>query len=73
MKKLIAIFTVCILTVLPFALIGCDSGKKVDMDMSRFVLTFEDNFDGDTLDRSKWNYGFAVDEGKVSSSRKGGF
>ena len=73
MKKIFAIIIIVITIVVSMALVGCNSGKKVDIDMSRFVLTFEDNFDGDILDRSKWNYGFAVDEGKVSSPRKGGF
>ncbi len=73
MKKLCAIIIVIIMLGCSAALVGCSSGKKVDMDMSRFTLTFEDNFDGTELDRSKWNYGFAVDEGKVSAKRKGGF
>lgn len=73
MKKMFAIFIIGVLLVSSLAFVGCNSGKKVDIDMSRFTLTFEDNFDGDALDRSKWNYGFDVDEGKVSAPRKGGF
>lgn len=73
MKKVFIAILICILLIMPLSLLGCNSGKKVDIDMSRFVLTFEDNFDGNALDRSKWNYGFAVDEGKVSAPRKGGY
>ena len=65
MKKIFAMIIICITVVASMALVGCDSGKKVDMDISRFVLTFEDNFDGDTLDRSKWNYDFTIDYVRV--------
>ncbi|MDE6362187.1 MAG: hypothetical protein K2L53_04345, partial [Clostridia bacterium] len=73
MKKIFAIFIVSVLLISSMAFAGCNSGKKVNIDLSRFTLTFEDNFDGDSLDRTKWNYGFSVDEGKVSAPRKGGF
>lgn len=74
MKRLLAICIILTFAVGTVFCAGCgDSGKKVDIDMSRFELTFEDNFDGDTLDRTKWNFGFEVEEGKVSSKRKGGF
>ncbi len=40
---------------------------KTDLDMSKFTLTWSDEFDGDTLDMSKWDYEWWVTE------RKGGF
>lgn len=73
MKKYIAVFIIVLSLICPFAFAGCSNGKTMDLDLDKMTLTFEDDFDGDSLDRGKWNYGFAVDEGKSSSSRKGGF
>ncbi len=41
--------------------------KGNELDMSKFTLVWEDNFDGDRLDTSKWGYSWWITE------RKGGY
>ena len=73
MKKIFAVFIIVLTFLCPFAFVGCSGADKSEIDYDKLQLTFEDNFEGNSLDRSKWNYGFSVEEGKQSSSRKGGF
>lgn len=72
MKKISVLIIFALLFVVCFSAVSC-AGNDMPPDLTAMELAFEDNFDGNSLDRSKWNYGFAVDEGKESSPRKGGF
>lgn len=73
MKKICITTLILILLISSFCIAGCAEKEPFELDISQMKLTFEDNFDGDSLDRSKWNYGFDVEEGKKSAPRRGGF
>ena len=73
MKRLCVLVLVAVLLISSFSLIGCQQKETFDLDLSKMILTFEDDFDGNSLDRSKWNYGFEVEDGKQSAPRRGGF
>ncbi len=73
MKKICIVTLTVILLISSFCIVGCVEKELFELDISQMKLTFEDNFDGDSLDRSKWNYGFEVEEGKKSAPRRGGF
>ncbi|MDE7216179.1 MAG: glycoside hydrolase family 16 protein [Clostridia bacterium] len=72
-RKFFAAIIAAVTFISALAFFGCKKSEPFDLDLDSMELTFEDNFDGDSLDESKWNYGFAVGEGKKSSPRKGGF
>ncbi len=72
-RKFLMFILIALMLSSVLAFFGCKKEEPFDLDLDSMVLTFEDNFDGESLDESKWNYGFSVDEGKKSSSRKGGF
>lgn len=64
-------FFVCILTMISIELPGMlDLGRVPqgqELDMSKFTLVWEDNFDGESLDTEKWGYSWWITE------RKGGY
>lgn len=66
-NKIIAFFTAVIAFFASF--FGAEVGKKIDMD--QFSLVWADEFDGDSLDTSKWIYLYT--ESDKAFLRKGGY
>lgn len=62
-KNLIFVAVICLIATLALSFSGCSGLKKIPKDVkwtynpAEWDVTFEDNFDGDKLDTSKWMVG----------------
>lgn len=63
MKKLLAVvMTVTLLLSIPFTVTACDSSDLADaLEQGGYELIFEDDFDGTSLDTTKWKAGYDGD------------
>lgn len=69
MKKFALVVILILLTVSVLSLTGC---QKIETD--KFLLVWEDEFDGEELDESKWHYDYAQpSDGSNGVLRKGGY